>query len=104
MPLLELTPLYESERFTLIAIEYDYVEKVPRTSGDRTYLKTVRRHRTEFELMDKQTFKLTYLSGIAASLFKQQAQAWRKSTPEQQEVENVLEMYAQVCANPLCLH
>ncbi|MDO4591664.1 MAG: DUF3567 family protein [Comamonadaceae bacterium] len=39
-----------------------------------------------------------------AELFQQQIQAWQQESPTEEEVEDILERYAQLAQNPVLVH
>jgi hypothetical protein len=57
-----------------------------------------------FEIVDKRSGKEVYLVGSWAELFQQQITAWQLNTPTQEEVEDMLEGYAELAQNPVIMH
>lgn len=60
--------------------------------------------RSGFEIVDKKANKEVYLDGPWADVFQRQINAWQLNTPTQEEVEEVLEGYAELAQNPLLIH
>ncbi|WP_455556931.1 DUF3567 family protein, partial [Comamonas sp.] len=52
----------------------------------------------------KRSGKEVYLDGSWAELFQQQIQAWQQESPTEEEVEDILERYAQLAQNPVLVH
>lgn len=57
-----------------------------------------------FEIVDKRTNMEVYLDGPWAEAFQQQINAWQLNTPSQEEVEAILDGYAELAQNPLVIH
>lgn len=57
-----------------------------------------------FEIVDKRSGKEVYLDGSWAELFQQHIMAWQVNTPTQEEVEGMLEQYAELAQNPVRIH
>lgn len=90
--------LYDSDAFAVMHL----LTEVPRdaqTSPDGPTLA-----RNGFEIVNKRSGKEIYLDGSWAELFQQQINAWQKSTPTQEEVEDTLEGYAALAHTPVVVH
>ncbi|HSW19579.1 MAG TPA: DUF3567 domain-containing protein [Ramlibacter sp.] len=57
-----------------------------------------------FEIVDKRSNKEVYLDGSWADAFQRQINAWQVNTPTQEEVEEMLDRYAELAQNPLVMH
>ena len=57
-----------------------------------------------FELLDKRAGKELYLDGSWAELFQEQLQAWQRTVPTQDEVEDTLQRYAELAQIPTTVH
>jgi hypothetical protein len=87
--------LYDSDSFVVVhlnANEPDSVEPKARLV------------RHGFEIVDKRTNKEVYLDGSWAEAFQRQIYAWQLNTPTQEEVEEILDGYAELAQNPLNMH
>ena len=92
--------LYESDSFCLTHIVGSWEEGAqPSASAE-----PLRLPRHGFELLDKRAGKELYLDGAWAELFQQQLQAWQRSAPTQDEVEDTLEQYAGLAQIPTTVH
>lgn len=96
--------LYDSERFavnhvlTVVAVQ-DASPDVAVPSDEAS----VRLHHG-FEIVDKRWGKEVYLDGSWAELLAQRIRDWQLKTPTQEEVENILEGYAELAQTPLYVH
>lgn len=57
-----------------------------------------------FEIVDKRSGKEVYLDGSWAELFQRHINDWQANTPSQEEVESILERYAELAQNPVLVH
>lgn len=57
-----------------------------------------------FEIVDKRSNRSLCLVGPWAEAFEAQIQRWQEETPEQEEVETILNNYAILAQNPLVIH
>lgn len=57
-----------------------------------------------FEIVDKRTNKEVYLDGPWAEAFQRQISTWQLNTPTQEEVEVILDGYAELAQIPLVIH
>ena len=98
--------LYDSESFVVVHVLPDAelqsaggeeVQAAPAPSAP-----SLIRH--GFEIVDKRSGKEVYLDGSWAELFQQQISAWQANTPTQEEVEDMLDRYAELAQNPVILH
>ena len=63
-----------------------------------------RKKREGYEIVDKRTNREVYLDGPWAAAFERQIKAWQQQTPTQEDVEEVLESYAELAHYPLVMH
>lgn len=87
--------LYDSESFVV-------VHMLANQPAEGEQEPDVARH--GFEIVDKRVNKEVYLDGSWAEVFQRQILAWQRQTPTQEEVENMLERYAELAQNPLVMH
>ena len=92
--------LYDSDTFCLTHIVGAWDDGVPQSASTES----LRLPRHGFELLDKRAGKELYLDGPWAELFQQQLQAWQRSAPTQDEVEDTLEQYAGLAQIPTTVH
>lgn len=79
--------LYDSDAYVVVWVDAD-------CSGARP----------GFEIVDKKTNKEVYLDGSWAAAFQAQIDRWQENTPEQSEVETILESYCNLAQYPLVIH
>jgi hypothetical protein len=84
---MELSCLFENERYIVCQI-----------SGSGAL------HSEGFEVVNKEKHSFTYLTGPMRKVFMRQVKVWREKTPELEEVEERLEQFLVLNANPLALH
>ena len=60
--------------------------------------------RNGFEIMDKRSGKEVYLDGSWAELFQQRLNGWQQKTPTEEEIEEILESYAELAQMPVVMH
>ncbi|MCJ0764662.1 BTH_I0359 family protein [Variovorax terrae] len=90
--------LYDSDSFVVVHMQADAAaEDAPQPS-------TPMLARHGFEIVDKRSGKEVYLDGSWAELFQQQITAWQLNTPTQEEVEDMLDRYAELAQNPVVVH
>lgn len=77
--------LYDSEAFVVVQID-----------GER--------NKGGFELVDKRSNRVLFLHGDWSRHFEAYIRKWQADTPEQAEVESVLDMYLGLAQNPLVIH
>jgi hypothetical protein len=87
--------LYDSEQFVVVHIQAN----APAEGENQP---AIPRH--GFEIVDKRSNKEVYLDGSWAEAFQRQINAWQLTTPTQEEVEEVLDGYAELAQNPLVTH
>ena len=57
-----------------------------------------------FEIVDKRSGKEVYLDGSWAELFQQRLDGWQQKTPTEEEIEDILESYAELAQMPVVMH
>jgi hypothetical protein len=87
--------LYDSDSFVVVYM----LANEPEDGGPAP---RIARH--GFEIVDKRTNKELYLDGAWAEAFQNQIDAWQVRTPTQEEVEAILESYAELAQTPLVMH
>ena len=60
--------------------------------------------RKGFEIVDKRSGKEVYLDGSWAELFQQRLNGWQQKTPTEEEIEDILESYAELAQMPVVMH
>lgn len=91
--------LYDSDSFAVVHIHANAPMDGDDHIGDGPHMP-----RHGFEIVDKRSGKEVYLDGSWAEMFQQQINAWQKSTPSQEEVEDTLEGYAGLAQMPVVVH
>lgn len=81
--------IYDSDAFVVVAMNAND-EDEPRRNG--------------FEIVDKRVNKEVYLDGPWAQVFADQVHRWQELTPEQEEVEAILDSYCELAQYPLVMH
>ena len=60
--------------------------------------------RNGFEIVDKRSGKEVYLDGSWAELFQQRLDGWKQKTPTEEDIEEILESYAELAQMPVVMH
>lgn len=98
--------LYDSESFVVVHLQTPTLSlggsNDLHEDADGHKLPAMPRH--GFEIVDKRSGKELYLDGSWAELFQQQIIAWQKDMPTQEEVEDMLDRYAELAQNPVVVH
>ena len=89
--------LYESDSFTVMHM-------LANAEGEAAIAKGPVLERHGFEIVDKRSGKEVYLDGSWAELFQQRLNVWQQKTPSQEEVEDMLEGYAELAHTPVSMH
>ena len=87
--------LYDSDAFSLVRLLAQYAPGIPSAVS-------IPRH--GFEIVDKQAGKQVYLDGAWAEFFQQAWRAWEYKNSTQEDLDTLLEQYAQLAQNPVQLH
>ena len=90
--------LYDSESFAVVQIHAN----APEALAPRPVIPQLDRH--GYEIVDKRSGKQVYLDGSWAEMFQQRLNGWKKDTPTQEEVEDMLEGYSGLATTPVSLH
>ncbi len=94
--------LYDSDTFAVVQIHAN--ADVDQTAA-RGALPTVPQLvRQGFEIVDKRSGKEVYLDGSWAELFQMRLNVWQQKTPTQEEVEDMLEGYAELAHTTVSVH
>ncbi len=91
--------LYDSDSFAVVHIHANAPMEGEDHTADGPHMP-----RHGFEIVDKRSGKEVYLDGSWAEMFQLQINAWQKSTPSQEEVEDTLEGYAGLAQMPVVVH
>jgi hypothetical protein len=91
--------LYDSDSFAVVHIHANAPMEGDDHTSDGPHMP-----RHGFEIVDKRSGKEVYLDGSWAEMFQLQINAWQKSTPSQEEVEDTLEGYAGLAQMPVIVH
>lgn len=95
--------LYDSDSFVVLHLKPDLGMPAQVTLSDgETAAPALPRH--GFEIVDKRSGKEVYLDGSWAELFQQHLQDWQRESPSEEEVEEILERYAELAQNPVLVH
>jgi len=95
--------LYDSDSFVVLHLKPDLgLPTEVMLSDGQTPAPALPRH--GFEIVDKRSGKEVYLDGSWAELFQQHIHAWQQESPTAEEVEDILERYAELAQNPVLIH
>jgi hypothetical protein len=92
--------LYDSDTFAVVQIQADAAD----AGAAQTASATPQLARHGFEIVDKRSGKEVYLDGSWAELFQARLNGWQQKTPTQEEVEDMLESYAELAQMPVVMH
>jgi hypothetical protein len=92
--------LYDSDTFAVVQIQADAAD----AGAAQTVSATPQLARHGFEIVDKRSGKEVYLDGSWAELFQARLNGWQQKTPSQEEVEEMLESYAELAQMPVVMH
>ena len=87
--------LYDSDAFSLVRLLAQYALGTSSVAA-------IPRH--GFEIVDKQAGKQVYLDGAWAEFFQQEWRAWEYKNSTQEDLDTLLEQYAQLAQNPVRRH
>ena len=90
--------LYDSESFVVVQIHAN----APEASAPPPAIPHMARN--GFEIVDKRSGKEVYLDGSWAELFQQRLDGWHQKTPTEEEIEEILESYAELAQMPVVMH
>jgi hypothetical protein len=94
--------LYDSDTFAVVQIHANAGEENAGLTGKLPAPLQLARH--GFEIVDKRSGKEVYLDGSWAELFQLRLNVWQQKTPTQEEVEDMLEGYAELAHTPVSVH
>jgi hypothetical protein len=94
--------LYDSDTFAVVQIHANADEVNASTPGALPAPPQLARH--GFEIVDKRSGKEVYLDGSWAEFFQQRLNVWQQQAPTQEEVEDMLEGYAELAHTPMSVH
>ncbi len=94
--------LYDSDTFAVVQIHANASEENVNLAGVLQTPPQLARH--GFEIVDKRSGKEVYLDGSWAEFFQQRLNVWQQKTPTQEEVEDMLEGYAELAQTPVSVH
>ena len=94
--------LYDSDTFAVVQIHANAGEEHASVAGALPAPPQLARH--GFEIVDKRSGKEVYLDGSWAELFQLRLNVWQQKTPTQEEVEDMLEGYAELAQTPVSVH
>lgn len=90
--------LYDSEAFVVVHMNAHEAD------DDLNMHNRGKMARHGFEIVDKRVNREVYLDGSWADTFQKQINAWNADTPTQEEVDAILETYAELAHTPLIMH
>ena len=94
--------LYDSDTFAVVQIHANAGEKNASVPGAVPAPPQLAQH--GFEIVDKRSGKEVYLDGSWAEFFQQRLNVWQQQAPTQEEVEDMLEGYAELAHTPVSVH
>ncbi len=94
--------LYDSDTFAVVQIHANAEEVNAGLGSDLPKPPKLARH--GFEIVDKRSGKEVYLDGSWAELFQLRLNVWQQKTPTQEEVEDMLEGYAELAHTTVSVH
>ena len=93
--------LYDSDSFAVMQIQANAVSADANASAAPAQPLMAR---NGFEIVDKRSGKEVYLDGSWAELFQQRLDGWQQKTPTEEEIEEILESYAELAQMPVVMH
>lgn len=94
--------LYDSDSFAVVQIHANAADTDASKTPAAPSTPQLARH--GFEIVDKRSGKEVYLDGAWAELFQARLNGWQQKTPTQEEVEAMLESYAELAQMPVVMH
>jgi hypothetical protein len=91
--------LYDSDSFAVMQIQANAESADANAAPAQPQLA-----RNGFEIVDKRSGKEVYLDGSWAELFQQRLNGWQQKTPTEEEIEEILESYAELAQMPVVMH
>ena len=93
--------LYDSDSFAVMQIQANASSADANASAAPVQPQLAR---NGFEILDKRSGKEVYLDGSWAELFQQRLDGWQQKTPTEEEIEDILESYAELAQMPVVMH
>ena len=93
--------LYDSDSFAVMQIQANAESADANASAVPAQPQLAR---NGFEIVDKRSGKEVYLDGSWAELFQQRLDGWQQKTPTEEEIEEILESYAELAQMPVVMH
>jgi hypothetical protein len=93
--------LYDSDSFAVMQIQANAESADANASAVPAQPQLAR---NGFEIVDKRSGKEVYLDGSWAELFQQRLNGWQQKTPTEEEIEEILESYAELAQMPVVMH
>jgi hypothetical protein len=93
--------LYDSDSFAVMQIQANAESADTNASAVPAQPQLAR---NGFEIVDKRSGKEVYLDGSWAELFQQRLNGWQQKTPTEEEIEEILESYAELAQMPVVMH
>ena len=93
--------LYDSDSFAVMQIQANAESSDANASPAPAQPQLAR---NGFEIVDKRSGKEVYLGGSWAELFQQRLDGWQQKTPTEEEIEEILESYAELAQMPVVMH
>ena len=93
--------LYDSDSFAVMQIQANAESAEANASAAPAHPLMAR---NGFEIVDKRSGKEVYLDGSWAELFQQRLDGWQQKTPTEEEIEDILESYAELAQMPVVMH
>jgi hypothetical protein len=93
--------LYDSDSYAVMQIQANAESADANTSVAPAQPQLAR---NGFEIVDKRSGKEVYLDGSWAELFQQRLNGWQQKTPTEEEIEEILESYAELAQMPVVMH
>ena len=93
-----MNTLYDSESFAVVHMAADVPSDKPQPTAQPML------SRQGFEIVDKRNGKEVYLDGYWAELFQQRLDGWQQKTTTEEEIEEILESYAELAQMPVVMH
>ena len=94
--------LYDSDSFAVVQIHANADDTKIGVADALPAPPQLARH--GFEIVDKRSGKEVYLDGSWAELFQLRLNVWQQKTPTQEEVEDMLEGYAELAHTTVSVH
>jgi hypothetical protein len=89
--------LYNSDSFTVVAIDIPKAPGTPAADGTETA-------RGGFEIVDKLAQKDIFIEGVMAESFQAGVEALMESKPSEEDIDDYIGRFTSLMAQPLILH